>query len=632
MINGLKKAFKKVGRMAAPYIAAGILAFAPGCGGGGGGGGTPHPDSPPVLASISDQVTPANTLYSFNENTDQGTDYDQDGDTVTYQKISGPSFLSVNSTNGVISGTPSQSDLGPQTVTVQGTDQHSNLSAPVSYNLLVTSQTTNKTGTLEYIILTDNTLAATPELQDFALRKTREGKPCQVFTVEGINGDSTYDTARDLQEKIRWFLQDQKVTHPEFSYLWIVGDDTIVPSRKVYCKSSPASGGIECSTVASDLYYIDLFDASRPSLLPHDYNWDEEVDDIFGKPSDNLEMYSDIYGTRLPAKTSAQVVTNLSKQDTVRNTTDTSFIKSMTACAAMSDATTNSAIEVDYTVNTTCNFPALGWTADRWYEKQNEPPYLPYYSGYNGAGLETLVNVINALDSGPNLAVISGQSGIADFDAVTGDFANGDADALTNTSKPSTYYFITCSTGDFSYTVDDCIAERLLNNPNGGAVAVIAPSWLTFYSPVPPVSNYYSSIGWRIANKWFNNVINGNIAEFGESFATTKDYYATFVSDLDIRSMVLDLNALGAAPDMRIRKDSYGTLNVTSSPAASYIEYTVTSSGTPVANAEFTITTSSGDNISAQSNSSGNVLFSVNPADITSTYTDKQDYVPYENP
>jgi hypothetical protein len=223
--------------------------------------------------------------------------------------------------------------------------------------------------------------------------------------------------------------------------------------------------------------------------------------------------------------------------------------------------------------------------------------------------------------------MISADGGIVDFDAVTDYFRNGDADALTNTNKPSTYYFVSCSLGDFSYTVDDCISERLLNNPNGGAVAVIAPSWLDFYSTIPTAST-----GWRIANKWFNNVINGNIAEFGESFATTKDYYAAFVSDLDFRSMVLDLNALGAAPDMRIRKDNYGALNVASSPATSYIEYTVTSSGTPVANADFTITTSSGDNISAQTNSSGNVLFSVNPSDITSTYTDKQDYVPYENP
>jgi len=595
-----------------PYIAAGILALAPGCGGGGGGGGTPHPDSPPVLASISDQVTPANSLYSFNENTDQGTDYDQDGDKVTYQKVSGPSFLSVNSTNGIISGTPSQSDLGPQTVTVQGTDEHSNLSAPVSYNLLVTSQTSNKKGTLEYIILTDNTLAATPELQDFALRKTRQGKPCQIFTVEGINGDSTYDTARDLQEKIRWFLQDQKSTHPEFSYLWIVGDDTIVPARRVYCESESA---IKCFTVASDLYYLDLDDGSN--TFSWSYDWDAEAvpDNIFGEVEDNLEFYHDIYGTRLPAQTSVQVVTNLSKQDTVRNSTDNSFIKSMAACAAMYGAT-DGAIEVDYTVNTTCNFPAKGWTADRWYETQ-----------YKGGGLETKVNVTNALNSGPNLVMISADGGIVDFDAVTDYFRNGDADALTNTSKPSTYYFISCSLGDFSYTVDDCISERLLNNPNGGAVAVIAPSWLDFYSIIPG-----SSPGWQIADAWYDNVINGDITEFGKSFAVAKDDHVGWSANLDFRSMILDLNALGAAPDMRIRKDSLGALNVTSSPATSYIEYAVTSSGSPVAGADFTITISSGDNISAQTNSSGNVLFSVNPSDITSTYTDKQDYVPCENP
>jgi len=52
-----------------------------------------------------------------------GTATDADGDTLTYNKVSGPAWLSVAS-NGTLSGTPSSSDIGANNWTVQVSDDN----------------------------------------------------------------------------------------------------------------------------------------------------------------------------------------------------------------------------------------------------------------------------------------------------------------------------------------------------------------------------------------------------------------------------------------------------------------------------------------------------------------------------
>lgn len=629
MINGLKKAFKKVGRIAAPYIAAGILAFAPGCGGGG-GGGKPHPDSPPVLASISDQVTSANTLYSFNENTDQGTDYDQDGDKVTYQKVSGPSFLLVNSTNGVISGTPSQSDLGPQTVTVQGTDEHSNLSAPVSYNLLVTSQTTqvdlsSPSGEINYAIITNDTLK--PNFQTLADWKTRKGVVTKVFSIDDIVANSTYDSARDTPERLRFFLQDLARDNPGLEYVLLGGDVEVVPHRGVYAKSSVEDFNIPC-----DQYFGDLDDGSN--TFNWNYDWDADTDSIFGEVADNVEMTYEVAVGRAPVNTAGEADNFVAKVQAYENMTGLpavdrqGFAKSVLFCAQTMDGTSpgTGIIEKDWINPNVFDFITNGFTLKRLYANL-----------YNGSTeLENGPNVWAALQSGCNLTNIYGHGyknevnvgpGVNDWITCNGS-SPYDVRDMTNANRLSILYSLGCLTNAFDNVVaGDCIGEEAINNPNGGFVASIGESREGLYAPGAPGAGSSWKYDQKFIDKLYN--YNSNIINIGKTMVSAKEYYAPFARgppvDQDLRWVQYGLNLLGD-PEMPVWKDYHGILIPVSS-GVGYTRVQVTDGTNPVNNAGVCIV--DGTNLYyATTGADGKVLINkpYNAADkVTAT---KQDYAP----
>jgi hypothetical protein len=627
MINGLKKAFKKVGRIAAPYIAAGIFALAPGCGGGGGGGGGTHPDSPPVLASISDQVTSANTLYSFNENTDQGTDYDQDGDKVTYQKIAGPSFLSVNPTNGIISGTPSQSDLGPQTVTVQGTDQHSNLSAPVSYNLLVTSQTaqvdlSSPSGEINYAIITNDTLK--PNFQTLADWKTRKGVVTKVFSIDDIVANSTYDSARDTPERLRFFLQDLARDNPGLEYVLLGGDVEVVPHRGCY-----GNAAIEDFAIPTDQYFGDLDDGT--STFDWNYDWDADTDSIFGEVADNVEMTYEVAVGRAPVNTAGEADNFIAKVQAYENMTGLApasrqgFAKSVLFCAQTMDGTSpgTGIIEKDWINPNIFDFITNGFNLKRLYANL-----------YNGSTeLENGPNVWAALQSGYNITNIYGHGyknevnvgpGVNDWITCNGS-SPYDVRDMTNASRLSILYSLGCLTNAFDNVVaGDCIGEEAINNPNGGFVASIGESREGLYTPGSPLQG----ISWKYDASFFNSLYTNNIYNIGKALSESKKYYwdvGVPKTDPDFRWVQYGLNLLGD-PEMPVWKDYHGIL-VPVSSGAGYTQVEVTEGINPVNNAGVCIV--DGTNLYyATTGADGKVLINkpYNAADkVTAT---KQDYAP----
>ncbi len=78
---------------------------------------TPGLNTPPVITSVADTVAYVGTVYSYKISAD-----DINGDTLMFSKVSGPSWLTVDDTAGIIKGTPQQGDLGSSSVTVKVED------------------------------------------------------------------------------------------------------------------------------------------------------------------------------------------------------------------------------------------------------------------------------------------------------------------------------------------------------------------------------------------------------------------------------------------------------------------------------------------------------------------------------
>lgn len=78
---------------------------------------------PPVFIADSMDKPDAWLAVAYTDQSLAGSAFDAYGDTLTYSKLSGPDWLSVDA-NGTLSGTPGADDLGDNQWTVQVSDAH----------------------------------------------------------------------------------------------------------------------------------------------------------------------------------------------------------------------------------------------------------------------------------------------------------------------------------------------------------------------------------------------------------------------------------------------------------------------------------------------------------------------------
>lgn len=136
---------------------------------------------------------------------------------------------------------------------------------------------------LDYVIVTNR------DLQNSFLPlikwKRMKGVRSEIATVEDI--DANY-SANDLQEKIKLFLSDMHYQRG-LQYAMLGGDDEIVPVR--YCYSYNDGNGKHMPT---DLYYA-CFDGQ--------FDWDKNKNKVYGECSDSVNLFPNIFVTRVPVRT-----------------------------------------------------------------------------------------------------------------------------------------------------------------------------------------------------------------------------------------------------------------------------------------------------------------------------------------
>ena len=116
---------------------------------------TTSDDTPSVSSAIADASTSEDAAYSYNAS----NNFSVDGDTLTYSAalLSGsalPSWLSINSTTGVLSGTPENGDVGTITIKVTTTDTSD---ASISDTYTLTVNNSNDTPTVSTTISNSST-------------------------------------------------------------------------------------------------------------------------------------------------------------------------------------------------------------------------------------------------------------------------------------------------------------------------------------------------------------------------------------------------------------------------------------------------------------------------------------------
>ena len=76
-----------------------------------------RPNVPPEITSVPDTSTSEDSLYIYDVEA-----VDQDGDTLVYRLIEAPGWMTIDPSNGIVSGTPTNADVGEVAVTVEVDD------------------------------------------------------------------------------------------------------------------------------------------------------------------------------------------------------------------------------------------------------------------------------------------------------------------------------------------------------------------------------------------------------------------------------------------------------------------------------------------------------------------------------
>lgn len=309
----------------------------------------------------------------------------------------------------------------------------------------------NKTVKEEYELL----IVTNQEMEQAFLKlanfKTLTGIKTKVALVEDFISSTP---GRDKQEKIRNYIKEE-YSNNGITYAILGGDISVLPERDIACYFNQ---------VPSDLYFSG-FDGS----------WDENNNNKFGEWGEKEEdFYAEIYVGRLPVETPLEAESIINKIISFERAPRSNKI---TLHGAMFDSE-NSGKDVkegnSYTNDIGCHdhIPS-GFDVKTLYEPDVTP---------------TVAQFIAEWDRGMLLINHTGHGSESSFSInhVGGYFGREDASALTNTVYPI-LVSNSCLTGRFDDESDDCVGEKLLLNPKGGAVSVVLNSREGIYDAENPI-------------------------------------------------------------------------------------------------------------------------------------------------
>ena len=348
---------------------------------------------------------------------------------------------------------------------------------------------------VEYVIVTSDEFQT--RFQMLADWKTKKGLPAVVRTVSWI--EANYPGGCDTAERIRLFLKDAYASWGT-TYVLLGGDTDVVPIRYIW------SGYYGGDHIPTDLYYSDL-----------DGTWNDDGDGTMGEayvnassPGDSCDLYSDVFVGRASVANAIEAETFVSKALAYERTADSLFAARdlyMAEVIFPYDWQPGTAIAMDGAgdiVEPTLPLVPSDVHASLLYQN-----YEPYPQSYP----LTRVAAIDSLNAGYAIATHAGH---ANKDVLRTSFEQyvtmQDVDALHNgLDRCGFIWMLNCATASVEY---DCIAEHLLNDPDGGASAVFGPSRYAF--PWAVARYYY---------EWFEALYALGSDEAGVTCAAAKAPY-----------------------------------------------------------------------------------------------------------
>ncbi|MFN8180101.1 MAG: C25 family cysteine peptidase [bacterium] len=414
---------------------------------------------------------------------------------------------------------------------------------------------------VDMVIVTTPALAAS--FQTLADWKTKKGVPTVVKTTDWI--DANYPAGHDQPERVRDFLKDAYSKWG--TYLVLIGGDYTKVQPRLAFNHFFFQGG---TLIPTDEYYACL-----------DGNWNADGDAYYGEaqysanptaPTDSADIYPDVFLGRASVDTPAEVTTFVNKSLTYEKTPPAGYVQTVGYLA-----------EVLFPQNWVYGDPPEQITLDGKTLAEQLDLQIPgnwtRFKHYQSENNEDRTIALAELTGHHHMVVLVNHGDAFKFSCGNGSnplVYIADTDTLHNANYLSFVLATACNPNQIDL---ECQGESLMNNPNGGAVAVVGPTREDF-----PVS----------ANAFHQEMLNvcfaGHDTQFGVMTQVERiPFAAAAQTDNTPDRWTLLTKMLLGDPDLRLWTREPGTLTV-SHPASlalgtASVTVTVQDTGVPVPNA-----------------------------------------------
>jgi Peptidase family C25/FlgD Ig-like domain len=427
------------------------------------------------------------------------------------------------------------------------------------------------------VILAPDSLADVfQRLADYQTRTGRSTVVRPLSTVRALDPRSN-----DLAQAIRSFLRSAFELWGTRSAI-LAADHEVIPLRMVRVLQPTVED------IPTDTYYADL-----------DGTWDRNGNGIYGEVADSLDMVSDLTVGRLPATTRAEATAMVDKAlRYMTNPPAAPLTKSLMLAEVLfpSEWSQGADFDIDGAVEAESlrvRVPGCATTL-RYYEN---------HTFYPGSIHLTKSAALTALTRGHNVVVHVGHGSRSQIsvgsEIVTGtelaSISSGDSAALWVSSN--------CASAAADY---DCVAEKLVRRPNGGALAYVGAT-----------RDAWAANSSMLSEALFGELFGSGTPTLGEAVETSRAKFLPGArSELPVRWGYFETILLGV-PTLRIWKCPPAALTVVRpssvSLGASSFQVTVTSGGPPVASARVTVWKAGEDYRSVLTNASGVAVVPFHP-------------------
>ncbi len=345
--------------------------------------------------------------------------------------------------------------------------------------------------------------------------------------VESIEDIEAQYEGVDVQSKIRNRVLEA-CRGNGLTYLVLGGDDTVVPVRR--CRVS--NGGYVEMQMPTDLYYAGL-----------DGTWDENGNGVYGEADydgylDEGDLMPDVLVGRIPVRTPEEAEAYIQKViafETTGRPPSSFFTQALCVGRRLWNGYSGDQRPADLCGDGLSEFRAHSVVSDaeiwlrRLHRDRIRPRWPPpvqwslfadtvtsWDSGVAGDYVLNAARLGDRLNEGWAFIHVLTHGNEKVWELREGSFDDASAESLTG--LVAVVVSEACHTGAFDSAADPCLAEALLRNPAGGALAVVGSSRYGWGLPY----SYYGGASSDFANEFYGHLFSSPLARLGDVFAQHK--------------------------------------------------------------------------------------------------------------